>query len=258
MKKDIKRKIGMDQLVIELTRWCNMTCAHCLRGEREKLRIAKKYIDRMLDSISYVHVLTLTGGEPTLALDLIEYLLIQCKIKNIEVHNVWCTTNGKIKSNKFLNLMTEFIEYSEEFDGEISGVSLSTDQFHDNLPEENYWFYRDYEYFEDSKDRGVLKTTISEGRAMLNGLSTNRGAVREEKIYLMEDKETYNINEGTIYLNAKGDIIFGCDYSFESQDFEARFNIMDSGDFIDKLLKCENVEIEHSYDYSEEEALACV
>jgi hypothetical protein len=240
-------KVGIDRAVIELTRWCNMECAHCLRGERERLRIQKKYIDAFLDHVSYITMLTFTGGEPTLAIDLIEYTYEACIKRGIPVHNVWVTTNGKKKSGKFLDVMTKWIEYSKEFDGSLSGVSLSTDQFHDNLPEENYWFYRDYQYFEESKDIGFMKATIPEGRAAWNGLSTNDFRYTCDEVpNLQFFDEDLAVMDGLIYLNAKGDILFGCDYSFDNQDCYSRFNIEDPLGFVGQLLLQSDVELDES------------
>lgn len=226
--KNSEFKLNLDRVVFEITRWCNMQCEHCLRGEREKVRLKKEYIDNFLKDVNSISCLTITGGEPTLAVDIIEYILQVCIDNDIMVHNVWVTTNGKIKSRKFLNVMTRFIEYTQEFDGELSGVSLSTDQFHDNLPEENYWFYRDFEYFDSCKDIGTMKHVMPEGRALDTGVYTNTGRTPDEETlvfdYWEETKDLY-VSEGTIYLNAKGNILFGCDFSFDHQDQISHFNI---------------------------------
>ena len=235
--------------MFEITRMCNMSCAHCLRGTAEKLRMQKVYIDRTLKNVSCIHNLVITGGEPTLAIDLIQYIYFKCVEYGVEVNNVWVTTNGKIRSRKFLDVMTEFIEYSKEFDGEISGVSLSTDQFHSIIPEENYWFYTSYQYYDDCKTVGKLKSTIPEGRAKENALYTNNyfRTLKDETLYahINRDGELF-LDEGVIYLNAKGDFLFNCDYSFETQELRKKGNIMDSEnalrDCILKYAKFENEE----------------
>lgn len=252
-KKNIQ-KIGLYQLVFEITRMCNMNCAHCLRGEAEKLRMRKAYIDRTLKSVSCIHNLVITGGEPTLAVDLIQYIYFKCLEYGIEVQNVWAATNGKIRSRKFLEVMTEFIEYSKEFDGEISGIALSTDQFHSTLPEENYWFYTDYQYYDDCKTVGVLKNTIPEGRAKENILPTNNYSriLKDEipQVYIANDGALV-VDEGVIYVNAKGDILFNCDYSFETQEECKRGNIMDGENaLLDCILK-------HAEFENEEDAVVC-
>lgn len=39
-----------NNVVIEITRRCNMCCAHCLRGDAENVDIQEKYINAFLDS----------------------------------------------------------------------------------------------------------------------------------------------------------------------------------------------------------------
>lgn len=245
------RKIAFDNVAFEVTRYCNELCRHCLRGDRERRKLKTEYIDAFLDHTESIGCLTITGGEPTLAVDVIEYIYKECRRRAIPVYNVWVTTNGKKRSYKFLQIMTEFIEYSQIWDGEISGVSLSTDQFHDYLPEENLWFYRDYQYYVNTKDVGMLRTTIAEGRAAENNLTTNNRTVREYSTNLsveitendaMFGNQQIDIVEGMVYLNAKGDILFDCDYSFKSQELHKEFNVM-SDNFVDNLLNASKVDI---------------
>lgn len=240
-------KIHYYNVTFEVCRMCNMQSAHCLRGDAENIKIKKAYIDRFLQTAASINCLTITGGEPTLAVDMIQYIYDKCIEYGVEVYNVWCTTNGKIKSRKFLNVMTRFIEYTQEFDGELSGVSLSTDQFHDALPEENYWFYTDYEYYEDSKTRGKLNFTIPEGRAYDNNLVTNNwnGHQREDDKFVgyLNNSGELRLEEGLVYINAKGDILFCCDLSFYTQEYARHGNIMEGKEALFKLI-LENIDLE--------------
>lgn len=65
-------------VVIEVTRRCNMCCAHCLRGDAEAVDIQERYIDAFLDSFAnagYISSLTFTGGEISLNIPAIRYTL---------------------------------------------------------------------------------------------------------------------------------------------------------------------------------------
>lgn len=63
------RICSVSNVVIEITRRCNMCCAHCLRGDAENIDIQERYIDAFLDSfekgacISYI---VFSGGEISL------------------------------------------------------------------------------------------------------------------------------------------------------------------------------------------------
>lgn len=63
------RIYSANSVFIEVTRRCNMCCAHCLRGDAESIDIQEKYIDAFLDSFetgAYISSLTFTGGEISL------------------------------------------------------------------------------------------------------------------------------------------------------------------------------------------------
>lgn len=87
-----------NNVVIEITRRCNMCCAHCLRGDAEDVNIQEKYIDAFLDSFSnggYIGTIVFTGGEISLNIPAIRYTLKAVKERNISVGNFYMVTNGK-------------------------------------------------------------------------------------------------------------------------------------------------------------------
>lgn len=76
------RIYAANSVFIEVTRRCNMCCAHCLRGDAESIDIQEKYIDAFLDSFekgAYISSLTFTGGEISLNIPAIRYLFLWCQ-----------------------------------------------------------------------------------------------------------------------------------------------------------------------------------
>lgn len=72
----------INNLIIEVTRKCNFSCAHCLRGEAQKREIDFAIIDAILDNdIEYISTVTFTGGEPSLNVPAINYFVDRCKKK---------------------------------------------------------------------------------------------------------------------------------------------------------------------------------
>ena len=77
------RIYAANSVFIEVTRRCNMCCAHCLRGDAESIDIQEKYIDAFLDSFekgAYISSLTFTGGEISLNIPAIRYTLKAVKV----------------------------------------------------------------------------------------------------------------------------------------------------------------------------------
>lgn len=67
-------KIVFNQLTVEITRKCNMACAHCLRGDAENVDLTNMDIDGVLDQAEAIGRLIITGGEPLLNLRAMQHL----------------------------------------------------------------------------------------------------------------------------------------------------------------------------------------
>lgn len=92
------RIYSANNVFIEVTRRCNMCCAHCLRGDAESIDIQEKYIDAFLDNFekgAYISSLTFTGGEISLNIPAIRYTLKAVKERGIAVGSFYMVTNGK-------------------------------------------------------------------------------------------------------------------------------------------------------------------
>ena len=94
------RIYSANSVFIEVTRRCNMCCAHCLRGDAESIDIQEKYIDAFLDSFeteAYISSLTFTGGEISLNIPAIRYTLKAVKERGIAVGSflIWSLTESR-------------------------------------------------------------------------------------------------------------------------------------------------------------------
>ena len=100
-----KPKLTFEYLTIETTRKCNMRCAHCLRGDAQDVDIDYKHIDNLLDQTEVIGHLDITGGEPTLNLNALEYILNGLCKRGIPLLGFGLNTNGLIYSEKLINLI---------------------------------------------------------------------------------------------------------------------------------------------------------
>jgi hypothetical protein len=211
------------ELMFEITRFCNMSCPHCVRGESQRKRIKKEYIDSALQNVKYISTLSVTGGEPALAVDLIDYIREACNHYGVEFGDFWMATNGTVTTPKFFRAIERM--YTDASQHDISGFRVSVDDYHDSI---NIWpfrnFFENLEYTLDSKiyleEKGAPEAEylIGDGRAAENYYTT-----REVKhgLHLMQD----GVLEGTIYVNANGYIISTCDISYNRMDNDKDFTI---------------------------------
>ena len=88
-------KVFFDSLAVEVTRRCNMHCAHCLRGEAENKDISYEVMDALLRHVDGIGVVTFTGGEPSLNCRAIDQFRELCLKYDISVNGFYIVTNGK-------------------------------------------------------------------------------------------------------------------------------------------------------------------
>ena len=92
------RELYIKNLCIEITRRCNMRCAHCMRGDAESVDISLKHISNLLRHVRYIHHFNITGGEPSLNVRAIRHILERVCAYGITVNNFYIVTNGSVAS----------------------------------------------------------------------------------------------------------------------------------------------------------------
>jgi len=206
--------ITISHLAIEVTRKCNIKCSHCLRGDSQNKNISLEYIDILLDQVDSIGHFCPTGGEPSLNVTAIRYFLDGCKKRNIPINTFYIATNGVNLTEDFAHVCTELYNYCTE--KTRSSVQISNDHYHikqmiyndtllAKLP-----FYTKRNTENDDFENG--KKLHKEGRALENHKNAE---------IISYAKPLYNVevfNENPIYLNANGNVINGCDWSYENQN----------------------------------------
>ena len=213
--------MDIETVIIEITRRCNMLCEHCLRGDAQQKDIDHRYIDSLLEKTNYINAITFTGGEPSLNVEAIEYTLAKCKELGVDVGNFYVATNAQEASDEFILVLMKWYMYCS--DNEISQVAISNDDFHevdedvrDKLMTLKFAALK----YPDGKYQGQ-EYNINEGRQKEN---YNTGRDNTEDEFEIDDDR---ITEGNIYLNCDGDIINGCDWSYENQKKHIICNVDD-------------------------------
>lgn len=144
-----KEKVSYSFVLVEITRRCNLSCAHCINGSRQMLDLSEEIIDNFLDRTEMIRELRFTGGEPTLALDRMNYLLDGIIKRNIQIHSFGLTTNGTMIDDNladFIKRLHDYLylclqhEYKKQLDplcaNVLIEVSISEDDYHGTNKEE--------------------------------------------------------------------------------------------------------------------------
>jgi organic radical activating enzyme len=232
------------ELIIEVTRNCNQECMHCLRGEQQNIRIKNEYITSMLEQIKTLDVcynVCFTGGEPTLNLEAIEFYMEECKRLNINHDSFYIVTNGNDLGMEFIKTCLKL--YALAGDKEFCKVDLSNDNAHEYIEDEELELIKGLSFFSNKFDENLywdIDNVIYEGNAKEN---FSRGRIKS--VHEINNKE--ELNDTEVYLNCKGNIINGCDWSYESQDNREDIFICQ----VDKFVEYYNSLPDDSYNESE-------
>lgn len=252
-------------LIIEVTRRCNMKCAHCLRGEAQNCDISLKTIDRIFEDITSVDCIIFTGGEPFMNTGAIAYALYVCVTRNIPVYGFYLVTNGKDVEDAYIQVADDWMSYimscnynleedvkcnalysCDIFEG--SGIAVSLDEYHESIPLKNYLRYRMLAYYTTEKEHNQTFSVRLEGRAEENNLDGYKPIINGFYIDFLEEEQGFesdNIIVETIYVSSIGEVVSDCDLSYEHIAELSIGNIKEESLF--NILK-NNLDVEEDYD----------
>ena len=206
------KKISIQDLLIEVGRNCNMRCEHCLRGEPENLEIDFQNVKALLDQVESIGSITFTGGEPFLypqkIIQIIDYIMDQ----KISCDGFYIATNGSVFNMELMEKLCEFYLYIDPMGDFQCRVDVSRDVFHqEQTPEPQKLF----SLFTFAGVRGETTNPdymILEGRAAENGIG-GKGRALDYSMEFSLDSDCVEM----VYLNALGQVLPDCDYSYDSQ-----------------------------------------
>lgn len=91
----------MNTLCLDITRACNLSCAFCARGPAQNKDMSKEIVDATLDQLQdvFIREIRLSGGEPLLCPDMIEYIISGIIKRNLQVAYISIFTNATIHNN---------------------------------------------------------------------------------------------------------------------------------------------------------------
>jgi hypothetical protein len=195
------------EIMLEVTRKCNLLCDHCLRGDAENISMSKEVIDRVFSTINFYSII-FTGGEVTLAKKQFEWIKEAILKYEPEIHQFYIVING----TQFPKWFEFFCLWLKEYClyGEDSNVFISNDQFHPKpvhkLKEKLY------KYNEIYNDSFFSMLNYINSKNIINmGRGISKKAII---IYCLKKDHLFNAE---FYINVYGDIFPCCDLSYSVQ-----------------------------------------
>ena len=253
VKSTIPRVLEFDRLVFEVTRRCNMSCKHCLRGNAEDTDITFETVLPLLSRTAHINSITFSGGEPTLNIKFIRDVLSYIKEYQIPVGNFYIATNGKHVTEEFLILLIEWYAYCLKWnEDQYSGVAISKDEFHEKIPYQNELmlkalsFYDEFDKKSDFTDKNSL---INRGRATELSTSDYKFVSPKDMRLMTDDMfceiekidDIIHLYDTEIYVDCNGNIIPDCNLSYDMMPEKSIGNCRNVQSFIEFVeTKIEN------------------
>jgi len=200
-------------IVLEVTRQCNLRCDHCLRGEAQRLHMKNAVIDTLFDQVSVFKMITFSGGEPTLVPDKIIRFVQGVRKHLIEVYGFYLATNGREAPMSIVHALIDLFDWCE--DEEACTLAMSHTQFHGENPTPK--IYKALRFF-NKTDKGPIDERYLryEGRTKTNQMGDPTRIVTPDTLLWREEPEGYlDVFDGTLYIDVHGNVIPGCDFSYQ-------------------------------------------
>ena len=207
----MKIPIEIRTFELELTRDCNSSCLHCMRGKKEKINMTPDIIERTFNSTTHkiikIGECLITGGEPFTNIEGFVYFLEYLLNNNIKIYDLDIITNALIYNREIIKLL-------KHLEKRGTNISLITrgDQFHPKVPLKNLFLFNKTEFYENTYEYLEKKDIIPLGNAFLNNLGN-----RNERAQILKnfDKDVLNyliilyireklITIKSLYITCKG------------------------------------------------------
>lgn len=225
-------------MVFEVTRKCNLRCSHCMRGPAQRLNMSREVIFNALYHVNSIGCLTFTGGEPALAVDVIEEIIQNIIWKKVNVNCFYVITNGKNSRNRIRLLEALFKLYGICDVPDGCSLVLSDDEYHrwqrgtankkylDGYMVEEFGerYWKEVPFFNGCHTEGYMTNVINEGYAEINGIGTS-DKKPQPKWEIYYDDSIY-VSEHDVVISANGNVTSCCDMSYHRIDTEPQGNVL--------------------------------
>lgn len=236
-------KLNINELAIEVTRKCNLKCAHCFRGDSQNVDLDIDSIEKLFHNdeyeINYIRSILITGGEPTLHPKAILKIIKELIDHRVRFDYFTIVTNGSDYNNILMKSIDILYKYwnickTNNIDSDFV-IVCSLDQFHQEPSLKVMEKYYKLPYFVGNKINISNNNITKMGRAYKNGLGTSisyyDSKVKFQEFLTNNEIEFIKIDDyvylNELYLSAKGK------YGYHIFDF--------TYDMVDQLTTSEKV-----------------
>ena len=236
-------RLNVRTLLLELTRNCNIECAHCFRGDSQNYYMSLDIIDYIFKNVCRINELLLTGGEPFLAINQLKCIRDNILKDFTNISDLIIVTNGTVLDIDIIDLLTDIATRTNLI------IRLSDDYFHEmeiskkglkDIRDRNIKILNQNFFMEQNTigkiyvvDRiGRAKNLTDEDLLEINSQSENTKYIFGNTRVLQEYRKKYplprliedNVVDGSLNIDVFGNIT-PTYYPYEAEDLNSYSNI---------------------------------
>ena len=238
-------KLSTHNLILEVTRRCNMSCAHCLRGNSQDADMTPETLRRVFEIFKDVDEIAFTGGEPSLNVPIINQTIDILEQNGIHPCSFFIATNGKENVDELLQACDRLyklchditnaktLEYTDirwlhklmNSEEAYGGLALSADPYHEPIPLENVLKLMSRTYFTDVKIQEFKKDPFPQ--LIRAGSAVFLPSELTHEPYISNASASGPDCFEQVYISADGDILFDSDLDYANQPYYKTGSIYD-------------------------------
>ncbi|MDR1169257.1 MAG: 4Fe-4S cluster-binding domain-containing protein [Prevotellaceae bacterium] len=210
----------INELYVELTRRCNLRCAHCFYGEAQDAVMNNDTLEMTFQVFKEMEWLVAGGGEPFLNFNGVKRMIWKVMKNKIRVNNFFIATNGCFEGVTTDELIAELKSLHNNRHVRLL-VKLSNTPYHRTArtvkDEARYQSFK-----QELKQNGLPFFELMQDEEFINsGLAKENGIKATENQIISGDSETIARQarrDGVCRVTFDGYIIQGCGHSYADND----------------------------------------
>lgn len=105
------------------------SCPHCAKGDTQDIDLSREDIDALIEQTELIGELHIIGGEPTLRLDSLTYLLDRAKVNEVPVFRMTIVSNGLAPVEDVSDVIAQWSDYISECNAKYKEIDEAASQF---------------------------------------------------------------------------------------------------------------------------------
>jgi organic radical activating enzyme len=195
--------------MLEVTRRCNLKCAHCLNGDAENVDMPEDVFRKILNTFDEIYEIQFSGGEPLLVPDLMIKYSWLARAKGTRA--IFSTTNGIRSVQEVENVIDQLKAMYGNNDHSHDGnfFKVSSDKYHTQ-------YHKSWDDCDVANVMHSSTTVFARGNGK-NIEGTQELDTRKFAATRTTTGDTISLDIEMLYVSADGNVFSDCNISYDDE-----------------------------------------